>query len=59
MNREEVRKTIEQRLSEYGRFLDSAVNDGDEFLVAQFSGSYLALDLLIAELGLDDDKDGN
>lgn len=54
MTRKQVRREIEELRYNYGRLQENAMNNGDELLAAQNAGAYLALDLLLSNLGLDD-----
>lgn len=54
MTKEEVRKTIFNMRYNYARLQGKAMDDGDEILAAQNAGAYLALDLLLSDLGMND-----
>ena len=54
MTKEEVRKTIFNMRYYYARLQGKAMDDGDEILAAQNAGAYLALDLLLSNLGMND-----
>ena len=56
-NREKVRKEIERMRYEYARLQSKAQDEGDEAKSMQFAGAYLALDLLLSNLGLDNKWD--
>ncbi len=55
MIKEQVRKEIEALMHDYAELQNKAMNDGDEILVAQNAGAYLALEVLLGNLGLDDE----
>lgn len=54
MTREQVRREIETLRHDYGKLQGKAMDDGNELLAAQYAGAYLALDLLLGNLGLSD-----
>ena len=54
MTKEEVRKEIFEMRYNYAKLQGKAMEDGDETLAAQFGGAYLALDLLLTNLGMND-----
>ena len=54
MTKEQVRKEIFAMRYNYARLQGKAMDDGDEILAAQNTGAYLALDLLLDNLGMND-----
>lgn len=55
MNKEQVRKEIEELMHAYAKLQNKAMADGDEILVAQNAGAYLALEILLGNLGLNNE----
>lgn len=54
MTKEQVRKEIFEMRYNYAKLQEKAMNNGDEILAAQNAGAYLALDLLLQNLEMDD-----
>lgn len=54
MTLEQIRKELHTMRYQYAMLQGKAMENGDEMLAAQNAGAYLAIDLVMSNLGLND-----